>query len=111
MGARQSDSQYQFTLWSADIDLLQTWVPKVLDAVKKVPGIVDVNTDREQGGLQVKVSIDRASIARLLASPASAREPNSTTWSTSATIAASAVTSLSRRKRDSPAEWKSATTR
>jgi multidrug efflux pump len=65
MGGRQSDSQYQFTLWSSDIDLLQTWVPKVLDAVKKVPGIVDVNTDREQGGLQANVSIDRASAARL----------------------------------------------
>jgi hydrophobe/amphiphile efflux-1 (HAE1) family protein len=65
MGGRQSDSQYQFTLWSSDIDLLQTWVPKVLDTVKKVPGIVDVNTDREQGGLQANVSIDRASAARL----------------------------------------------
>ena len=28
-GGRQSDSQYQFTLWSSDIDELQTWVPKV----------------------------------------------------------------------------------
>jgi multidrug efflux pump len=65
MGGRQSDSQYQFTLWSSDIDLLQAWVPKVLDAVKKVPGIVDVNTDREQGGLQANVGIDRASAARL----------------------------------------------
>ena len=29
VGARSSNSQYQFTLWSADIDALQKWVPKV----------------------------------------------------------------------------------
>jgi multidrug efflux pump len=64
-GGRQSDSQYQFTLWSPDIELLQQWVPKVLDQVKKVPGVVDVTTDREQGGLQATVSIDRQAAARL----------------------------------------------
>ena len=28
VGGRQSDSQYQFTLWSPDIDELQSWVPQ-----------------------------------------------------------------------------------
>ena len=65
IGGRQSDSQYQFTLWSADIDALQAWVPKVLERVKQVPGVVDVTTDREQGGLQANVSIDRMAAARL----------------------------------------------
>ena len=63
-GGRQSDSQYQFTLWSADIDELQKWVPRVVDRVKQVPGIVDVTTDREQGGLQANVTIDREAAAR-----------------------------------------------
>ena len=65
VGGRQSDSQYQFTLWSADIDALQSWVPKVIDQVKQVAGVTDVTTDREQGGLQANVSIDRAAAARL----------------------------------------------
>jgi multidrug efflux pump subunit AcrB len=65
MGGRQSDAQYQFTLWSADIDQLQLWVPRVLDRVKLVPGTVDVTTDREQGGLQANVTIDRKAAARL----------------------------------------------
>ncbi|HEX3708476.1 MAG TPA: efflux RND transporter permease subunit [Pseudolabrys sp.] len=65
VGGRQSDSQYQFTLWSADIDQLQLWVPKVLDAVKTVSGVTDVTTDRAQGGLQANVSIDRKAAARL----------------------------------------------
>ena len=65
VGGRQSDSQYQFTLWSADVDELQRWVPRVLDRVKQVPGILDVNTDREQGGLQANVDINRKAAARL----------------------------------------------
>ena len=64
-GGRQSDSQYQFTLWSPDIDALQAWVPKVVDHVKELPEVVDVTTDREQGGLQATVSIDRTAAARL----------------------------------------------
>jgi multidrug efflux pump len=63
-GGRQSNSQYQFTLWSPDIDTLQGWVPKVLARVKQVPGVIDVTTDREQGGLQATVDIDRPAAAR-----------------------------------------------
>ena len=37
VGGRQSNSQYQFTLWSSDIDALQSWVPSVLERVKQVP--------------------------------------------------------------------------
>jgi len=65
VGGRQSDAQYQFTLWSSDIDQLQVWVPRVIDQVKTVAGVVDVTTDREQGGLQANVSIDRKAAARL----------------------------------------------
>jgi multidrug efflux pump len=64
-GGRQSDSEYQFTLWSADIEALQAWVPKVVDRVSKLPEVVDVTTDREQGGLQANVSIDRTAAGRL----------------------------------------------
>ena len=65
VGARQSDSSYQFTLWSQDIDALQAWVPKVVDKVKTLSDLTDVNTDREQGGLQANISIDRPAAARL----------------------------------------------
>ena len=64
VGGRQSDSQYQFTLWSADIDQLQSWVPKVVDRVKQLSQVTDLNTDREQGGLQANISIDRPAAAR-----------------------------------------------
>jgi multidrug efflux pump len=65
VGGRQSDSQYQFTLWSPDIDALQKLVPQVMDRVKQVAGVTDVTTDREQGGLQANVTIDRSAAARL----------------------------------------------
>ena len=64
-GARQSNSDYQFTLWSTDIAELYAWLPKVVDRVKQVPGITDVNTDREQGGLQATITIDRQTASRL----------------------------------------------
>jgi hydrophobe/amphiphile efflux-1 (HAE1) family protein len=64
VGGRQGRSQYQFTLWSSDLDELLKWVPKAVDRVKTVPGIVDVSTDREQGGFQLNVSIDRAAASR-----------------------------------------------
>jgi multidrug efflux pump len=65
VGGRQSDATYQYTLWDADYRELLEWAPRVLAAVQKVPGLVDVSTDREQGGLQVNVDIDRVAAARL----------------------------------------------
>ena len=64
VGGRWGRSQYQFTLWSPDLDELLKWVPKAVDRVKQVSGIVDVSTDREQGGFQLSVSIDRAAASR-----------------------------------------------
>jgi multidrug efflux pump len=64
-GARLGRSQYQFTLWSPDFDALYAWVPKVVDRLAQVPGLTDVSTDREQGGLQANIAIDRQAAARL----------------------------------------------
>ncbi len=64
-GGRSSKSQYQFTLWDPDFEELTTWAPKVLERVRQVPDAVDVSTDREQGGLEAKVVINRAEASRL----------------------------------------------
>ena len=65
VGGRSGRSQYQFTLWSSDLEELLKWVPRAVERVKTVPGVVDVSTDREQGGFQLNVSIDRQAAARL----------------------------------------------
>src|ERR1051325_9739909 len=63
VGGRYGRSQYQFTLWSSDLDELLKWVPRAVERVKTVPGVVDVSTDREQGGFQLDDSIDLQSVA------------------------------------------------
>ena len=64
-GGRQGKSEYQFTLWSPDLALLREAIPKVTDGLKALPGLTDVSTDQETGGLQANVKIDRAAAARL----------------------------------------------
>jgi hydrophobe/amphiphile efflux-1 (HAE1) family protein len=64
-GARQGKAQYQFTLWDPNIDELVESFPKVLDKMRKIPGLADVSSDRERGGLQANVVIDRPTAARL----------------------------------------------
>jgi hydrophobe/amphiphile efflux-1 (HAE1) family protein len=63
-GARVGKSPYQFTLWDPDLDELQTWQPRILEKIRALPMLVDVSTDREQGGLQANVVIDRTTAAR-----------------------------------------------
>ena len=65
VGGRQSNSQYQFTLWSHDIEELSKWASRVVDRMKQLPGLVDVTTDRHDGGLQANITIDRQAAARL----------------------------------------------
>jgi hydrophobe/amphiphile efflux-1 (HAE1) family protein len=64
-GARQGKAQYQFTLWDPNFSELVEWFPKVLERIRKVPGLVDVASDREKGGLQANVVIDRTAASRL----------------------------------------------
>jgi hydrophobe/amphiphile efflux-1 (HAE1) family protein len=65
VGGRMSDSSYQYTLWTPDYPELLHWAPQVYARIQTLPGLVDVSTDREQGGLQVNVSIDRVAASRL----------------------------------------------
>ena len=58
-GGRQSDSDYQYTLSSTDLDLLQKWAPLVGKRMETVEGITDVSSDRDPGGLQLTLAIDR----------------------------------------------------
>ncbi|MBV9738606.1 MAG: efflux RND transporter permease subunit [Hyphomicrobiales bacterium] len=64
-GARQGKAQYQFTLWDPNFAELVEWFPKVLERIRKVPGLVDVASDREKGGLEANVVIDRDAASRL----------------------------------------------
>ncbi|MGA0596411.1 efflux RND transporter permease subunit [Enterovirga sp. CN4-39] len=64
-GARGGRGTYQFTLWSPELSDLETWMPRVLAKLRTLPGLQDVSTDREQGGLEAKVEVDRTAASRL----------------------------------------------
>ena len=64
-GGRQSRSQYQFTLMSADAAELNLWVPRVQERLRRIPGMIDVTSDRGMNALQANVIIDRTAASRL----------------------------------------------
>src|SRR6266849_3086293 len=65
-GGRPTDSgDYQYTLSSTDLDLLQKWAPIVGKRMETVEGITDVSSDRDPGGLQLTLAIDRKAASSL----------------------------------------------
>lgn len=64
-GGRRSNAQYQYTLRAESQDLLDTWVPKVVTALKSVPQIADVNSDQQTGSLETHFTVNRDAARRL----------------------------------------------
>lgn len=65
IGGRPSSAQFQYTLRGDSLDELTAWSPRLLGEMRRIPGLVDVNTDQQNRGLQTKLSIDRQTAARL----------------------------------------------
>jgi multidrug efflux pump len=65
IGGRGSASLYQYTLQSDSAKALAKWGPIVLKAMKKLPGLQDVNTDQQNGGRDEMLIYDRATAAKL----------------------------------------------
>jgi multidrug efflux pump len=70
VGGRQSNSQYQYTLQADTVADLYQWAPKLAAALQHEPVLTDVNSDQQQNGLEIELSIDRDTASRLLLSPA-----------------------------------------
>jgi multidrug efflux pump len=65
MGGRQSSSTYQYTLKSDNEADLKAWAVRLAEAMKQEPGLVDVDTDQQENGVEVYVEVDKDSAARL----------------------------------------------
>ena len=65
IGGRGSNAMYQYTIQSDNIDDLKTWGPKLFAEMKKLPGLQDVNSDQQNGGLDEVVTFDRVTAAKL----------------------------------------------
>ncbi len=65
IGGRQSSSEFQYTLLTDDLEVLRTWEPRIRDALSRLPQVTDIDTDQEDKGRQVSLTIDRDAAARL----------------------------------------------
>jgi len=65
IGGRSSNALYQYTIQADNLTDLATWGPRLLANMKKLPGLQDVNSDQQNGGLDEFVNFDRTTAARL----------------------------------------------
>jgi multidrug efflux pump len=71
IGGRAGNAQYQYTIQADTTDELATWGPMLLARMKKLPGLLDVSSDQQNGGLKAYVTYDRTRAATLGLTPQS----------------------------------------
>jgi len=69
VGGRSSNAEYQFTMQGDNLPDLITYSPKMLEKMKAIHIIADVNSDLQNQGLQAMVTYDRATAARFNIAP------------------------------------------
>ncbi|SHL76979.1 efflux RND transporter permease subunit [Rhodanobacter sp. OK091] len=65
VGGRQSNSQYQYTLQSTDLDALNSWSNKVTQTFQQLPGFLDVTNDLDLNSPSIEVKVNREKLAPL----------------------------------------------
>ena len=69
IGGRLSSAQYQYTIQSDNLQDLVQWGPVLLQQMRKLPLLTDVNTDQQNSGLQARLTYDRDTASRLGITP------------------------------------------
>ncbi|MDZ8096827.1 MAG: efflux RND transporter permease subunit [Nostoc sp. DedQUE05] len=65
IGGQQTNSTYQFTLQSLNLQDLRQYVPKLVDKVKTLPGLQNVDSDLQLSTPQIQVKFDHNKAATL----------------------------------------------
>ncbi|MGA7558398.1 MAG: efflux RND transporter permease subunit [Terriglobales bacterium] len=65
IGGRSSNAMYQYTLQADNVQDLATWGPRILSQMQHLPGLQDVSSDQQNGGLDELLTYDRATAAKL----------------------------------------------
>jgi multidrug efflux pump len=65
IGGRMSQALYQYTLQGENLQDLNTWAPRLLQKLRTLPELRDVNSDQQDKGLEANVIVDRDTAARL----------------------------------------------
>ncbi len=69
IGGRQSNAQYQYTIQSDNLEDLVAWGPTLLQKMRQIHGLTDVNSDQQNSGLEAGLTYDRQTAARLGITP------------------------------------------
>ena len=69
VGGRAGNAQYQYTIQSENLDDLVKWGPLLLQQLRKLRVVTDVNSDQQNSGLQESLAYDRVTAARLGITP------------------------------------------
>jgi hydrophobe/amphiphile efflux-1 (HAE1) family protein len=69
VGGRGSSAMYQYTLQGDDLAQLNEWAPRLLQKMRTLPGLADVNSDQQNKGLEANLVIDRPTASRLGITP------------------------------------------
>ena len=69
VGGRSGNAQYQYTIQSDNLDDLTKWGPTLLQQMRKLPALSDVNSDQQNSGLQAALVYDRQTASRLGLTP------------------------------------------
>ena len=65
IGGRSSNALYQYTLQGSDLAELNLWAPQLLQQMRKLRILTDVNSDQQNNGLQASLLVDRDTATRL----------------------------------------------
>ena len=65
VGGRWGGAQYQYTLQADNLEDLYRWAPIVMNRMRQIPELRDVNSDQQNKGLQTYLAIDRDTASRL----------------------------------------------
>src|SRR5580658_4683429 len=65
IGGRYGQAQHQYTIQGEDLNELNNWGPLLLQKMRSLPELRDVNTDQQDRGLQAQLVIDRDTASRL----------------------------------------------
>jgi multidrug efflux pump len=69
VGGRLGNAQYQYTIQTDNLEDLTRWGPIILQEMRKLPGLADVNSDQQNNGLQASLVYDRWTASRLGITP------------------------------------------
>ncbi len=64
-GGRGSNAQYQYALQADSYSELNEWAPRILKVLQGLPQLVDVNSNQQDKGLQLTLTIDRVTASKL----------------------------------------------